>query len=236
MMNGKVLVIEDELSIQKILEFEIKQANFDVALASDGEAGFQLGKTGDYDVIILDVMLPKKDGFSICRELRELGIQSHIMMLSARDDEFDRVLGLDNGADDYMVKPFSTREIVSKIKAILRRKVNQPTGESTVAPSRANKLIYKDLVINLDKFEVKAAGNLLEFTLKEYDLLKFMVVNKGRALSRDLLLDELWGISFYGETRVVDVHVFKLRDKLKPYDILIKTVRGVGYLLEDDEA
>ena len=235
-MNGKVLVVEDELSIQKILEFEIKQAEIDVELASDGEAGFELGKTGEYDVIILDVMLPKKDGFSVCRGLRESGIHSHNIMLSARDDEFDRVLGLDNGADDYMVKPFSAREVVSKIKAILRRKASSSSQQNTARIGDENKLVYKDLVIDLDKFEVKAAGNLLEFTLKEYELLKFMVKHKGRALSRDLMLDELWGMSFYGETRVVDVHVFKLRDKLKLYDILIKTVRGVGYLLEDDES
>lgn len=233
-MNGKVLIVEDELSIQKILEFEIKQAEFGVALASDGEAGFELAKTGAYDVIILDVMLPKKDGFSICRELRELGIHSYIIMLSARDAEFDRVLGLDNGADDYMVKPFSSREVVSKIKAILRRKASNSSQDTIFRKDKENKLLYKDLVIDLEKFEVKAAGNLLEFTLKEYDLLKFMIQHKGRALSRDLMLDELWGMSFYGESRVVDVHVFKLRDKLKSYDISIKTVRGVGYLLEDD--
>ena len=235
-MKVKVLIIEDELSIQKILEFELKQANFDVVLASDGEVGFEFAKTDRYDVIILDVMLPKKDGFSVCRELRELGISSHIIMLSARDAEFDRVLGLDNGADDYMVKPFSSREIVSKIKAILRRKAKNNAQEIVASKGAENKLVYKELVIDLDKFEVKAAGNLLEFTLKEYELLKFMIQHKGRALSRDLLLDELWGMSFYGETRVVDVHVFKLRDKLKSYDVSIKTVRGVGYLLEDDES
>lgn len=235
-MNGKVLIVEDELSIQRILEFEIKQAEFDVELASDGEAGFEVAKTGAYDVIILDVMLPKKDGFSVCRGLRELGIHSHIIMLSARDDEFDRVLGLDNGADDYMTKPFSAREVVSKIKAILRRKASSGLQGNGTRIGDQNKLVYKDLVIDLNKFEVKAVGNLLEFTLKEYELLKFMVQHKGRVLSRDLMLDELWGTSFYGETRVVDVHVFKLRDKLKPYNILIKTVRGVGYLLEDDDA
>lgn len=235
-MNGKVLVVEDELSIQKILEYELKQALFDVDLVPDGESGFKLAKTGEYDVIILDVMLPKKDGFSVCRGLRELGVHSHIIMLSARDTEFDRVLGLDNGADDYMIKPFSVREVVSKIKAILRRKARSDQKQNTAKGSGSNRLIYKDLVINLDKFEVKAAGDLLEFTLKEYELLKFMIQHKGRALSRDLLLDELWGMSFYGETRVVDVHVFKLRDKLKSYDISIKTVRGVGYLLVDDES
>lgn len=233
-MNGKVLIVEDELSIQKVLEFEMKQAELEVALASDGEVGFELAKTGIYDVIILDVMLPKKDGFSVCRGLRELGIHSHIIMLSARDDEFDRVLGLDNGADDYMIKPFSAREVVSKIKAILRRKASHDSQKSKQRIDDGQKLVYKDLIVDLDKFEITAAGNLLEFTLKEYELLKFMIQHKGRALSRDFLLDELWGLSYYGETRVVDVHVFKLRDKLKPYDILIKTVRGVGYLLEDD--
>lgn len=232
-MSGKILIVEDELSIQKILEFEIHQAGFEVDLASDGEIGFEKAKTGEYDVIVLDIMLPKKDGFTICRELRDLDVNTHIILLSARDAEFDRVLGLDTGADDYMVKPFSTREVVSKLKAVMRRK-EKNASVSGNKNSENRKLTYQSMVINLDKFEVKIDGNLLEFTLKEYELLSYMVRNKGRVLSRDLLLDELWGMSFFGETRVVDVHVFKLRDKLKPYDISIKTIRGVGYLLEDD--
>ena len=232
-MNGKILVVEDELSIQKILEFELKQADFEVDLAADGETGFELAKTGAYDVIILDVMLPKKDGFTVCRELRGLNVNTYLILLSARDAEFDRVLGLDTGADDYMVKPFSVREVVSKVKAVMRRKDRVvPTVERKDSSHR--QLTYKAMEVNLDKFEIRVEGQLLEFTLKEYELLTFMVQNKGRVLSRDLLLDELWGMSFYGETRVVDVHVFKLRDKLKPYDVSIKTVRGVGYLLEDD--
>lgn len=232
-MNGKILVVEDELSIQKILEFEMKQANFEVDLASDGEMGFEKAKTGKYDVIVLDIMLPKKDGFTVCRELRDLNVDTHIILLSARDAEFDRVLGLDTGADDYMVKPFSAREVVSKLKAVMRRKEKTTTTAGN-KNSEQRQLTYQSIVVNLDKFEVKVNGKLLEFTLKEYELLTFMIQNKGRVLSRDLLLDELWGMSFYGETRVVDVHVFKLRDKLKPYDISIKTIRGVGYLLEDD--
>jgi len=231
-MNGKILVVEDETSIQKILEFEIRQADFKVDLAGDGEIGFEKAKNGDYDVIILDIMLPKKDGFTVCRELRELQVDSHIILLSARDAEFDRVLGLDTGADDYMVKPFSIREVVSKIKAVMRRKENSEKKSKPASESR--KLIYKNLTIDLDKFEVKAEGKPLEFTLKEFELLTFMIQNKGRVLSRDMLLDQLWGLTFYGETRVVDVHVFKLREKLKKYDISFKTVRGVGYLLEDD--
>ena len=232
-MNGKILIVEDEQSIQKILEFEITQANFEVDLASDGESGFNMAKTGDYDVIILDIMLPKKDGFTVCRELRELNVDTHIILLSARDAEFDRVLGLDTGADDYMVKPFSVREVVSKIKAVMRRKGN--SGKvSDGSKQQGRKLFYKTIEIDLDKFEVKVDKKLIEFTLKEFELLKFMIRNKGRVLSRDHLLDELWGITYYGETRVVDVHVFKLRDKLKVYDIKFKTVRGVGYLLEDD--
>jgi len=234
-MSGKILVVEDELSIQKILEFEMKQADFEVDLASDGEVGFEKAKTGQYDVIVLDVMLPKKDGFTVCRELRSLKVNTHIILLSARDGEFDRVLGLDTGADDYMVKPFSAREVVSKLKAVMRRKKNlEQVAEGN--GSKGRQLNYKCIEVNLDKFEVKVDGKLLEFTLKEYELLTFMIQNKGRVLSRDLLLDELWGMSFYGETRVVDVHVFKVRDKLKAYDVLIKTVRGVGYLLEDDES
>ncbi|MCL1990852.1 MAG: response regulator transcription factor [Defluviitaleaceae bacterium] len=236
-MNGKILVVEDEVSIQKILAFEIQQAGFEVDLASDGQIGFEKAKTDQYDVIILDVMLPKKDGFTVCRELRSLNIDTHIILLSARDTEFDRVLGLDTGADDYMVKPFSVREVASKIKAVMRRKGNtkqQQTDLKVVSTPHRQQLTYKSMVVDLDKFEVKVEGEPLEFTLKEYELLTFMIQNKGRVVSRDLLLDQLWGMTFYGGTRVVDVHLFKLREKLKAYGISFKTVRGVGYLLEDD--
>ena len=228
-MEKQVLIVEDELSIQKILQFEMEEAGLAVDVASDGEAGFEMACAHAYDVIILDVMLPKMDGFTVCRRLRESNVDSYIIMLSARDDEFNRILGLDSGADAYMTKPFSAREVLSKVKACLRRK-NMNTKP---ALTQENELRHKNLTVHLDKFEVRIDGVRLELTLKEYELLVFLIKNKGRALSRDAILDALWGVS-YTETRVVDVHMFKVRDKLKAHNISIKTVRGVGYLLEEE--
>lgn len=232
---GKILVVEDEISIQRILEFELKKSGLDVDTASDGEEGLQLGLSGAYDVILLDVMLPKRDGFEVCKELRLKNINSHIVMLSARDEEFNRVMGLEVGADDYMTKPFSSREVTSKIKAILRRKQMAPSSvpveEKT---SSAQYLTYKNLKLDTNKIEVWAGEARLDFTLKEYELLAFLMKNENKALSRDILLDHLWGVEYFGETRVVDVHIFKIRDKLKPFGVKIKTVRGIGYMLEGE--
>lgn len=231
-MGSKVLVIEDEISIQRILQYELKQAGFLVDLASDGEEGLQKALTNEYDVILLDVMLPKRDGFSVCKELREQNDSTYVVMLSARDEEFNRIMGLDVGADDYMTKPFSSREIVSKIKAIIRRK--EMVSNSKEDPKSKNGLNYGNLRLDQNRFEVLIDGAVIDFTLKEYELLAYLIENKGKALSRDNLLDRLWGVEYYGETRVVDVHIFKIRDKLKPYGIKIKTIRGVGYMLEDE--
>ena len=230
-MGKQVLIIEDEISIQRILQFELKQSGFLVDVASDGEAGLKKALENKYDVILLDIMLPKKDGFSVCKELRQQNNSTYIVMLSARDEEFSRVKGLDVGADDYMTKPFSTKEVVSKIKAIIRRKEMLTPSE---VEKQDNKLIYRHIKLNPNKFEVTSDGVKIEFTLKEYELLAFLIEKKGKALSRDELLDHLWGVEYYGDTRVVDVHIFKIRDKLKPHGIKIKTIRGVGYMLEDE--
>ena len=231
-MGKRVLVIEDEISIQRILQYELKQSNFLVDIASDGEEGLKKALATEYDVILLDVMLPNKDGFSVCKELREKNNSTYVVMLSARDEEFNRVLGLDVGADDYMTKPFSTREVVSKVKAIIRRK------EMAMQPSEENKdnagLTYCNLKLNPNRFEVSVENQIIDFTLKEYELLAYLIGKKGKALSRDELLDKLWGIEYFGDTRVVDVHIFKIRDKLKPHGMKIKTIRGVGYMLEDE--
>jgi len=229
-MGKEVLVIEDEISIQRILQYELTQSGFLVDLATDGDEGLKKALSHDYDVILLDVMLPKRDGFSVCRELRKQNNSTYVVMLSARDDEFDRILGLDVGADDYMTKPFSLREVISKIKAIIRR-LDMKLDSSEQKKWALN---YYKLKLDQNRFEVSVAGETIDFTLKEYELLAFLIENKGKALSRDTLLDRLWGVEYYGETRVVDVHIFKIRDKLKPYGIKIKTIRGVGYMLEDE--
>ena len=227
-MSKKVLVVEDEISIQRILQYDLMQSGFSVDLASDGEEGLQKALTNQYDVMLLDIMLPKRDGFSVCKELRQRGNSTYIVMLSARDDELDRVLGLDVGADDYMTKPFSSREVVSKVKAIIRRKEVLSTSKNK------SYLSYQCIKLDSSRFEVLVDDNVVDFTLKEYELLEFLIQHKGQALSRDILLDRLWGFEYDGDTRIVDVHIFKIRDKLKPYGIKIKTIRGVGYMLEEE--
>ncbi|MDE5977785.1 MAG: response regulator transcription factor [Turicibacter sp.] len=227
-MSQRVLVVEDEISIQRILQYDLNQSGFSVDLASDGEEGLQKALANHYDVMLLDVMLPKRDGFSVCKELRNRGNLTYIVMLSARDDELDRVLGLDVGADDYMTKPFSSREVVSKVKAIIRRR------EVLSVENIKSCLSYQQLKLDSSRFEVLIDGQVVDFTLKEYELLEFLIHHKGQALSRDVLLNRLWGFEYDGDTRIVDVHIFKIRDKLKPYGIKIKTLRGIGYMLEDE--
>lgn len=227
-MSKKVLVVEDEISIQRILQYDLMQSGFSVDLASDGEEGLQKALADEYDVMLLDVMLPKRDGFSVCKELRNRGNSIYIVILSARDDELDRVLGLDVGADDYMTKPFSSREVVSKVKAIIRRREVLSSGKGK------SYLSYQRIRLDSSRFEVLIDDQVVDFTLKEYELLEFLIQHKGQALSRDVLLDRLWGFEYDGDTRIVDVHIFKIRDKLKPYGIKIKTIRGVGYMLEDE--
>ena len=228
-MGKRVLVVEDELSIQRILQYDLMQSGFIVDLASDGEEGLQKARRNSYDVMILDVMLPKRDGFSVCKELRKEENPVYIVMLSARDDEFDRVMGLDVGADDYMTKPFSSREVVSKVKAIMRRKGMHHQKACT------ERLSYQQLILDQRRFEVLINEEVIDFTLKEYELLEFLIHHQGQALSRKLLLDRLWGYAYDGDTRIVDVHIFKIREKLKPYGIKIKTIRGIGYMLEDEK-
>lgn len=228
-MGKRVLVVEDELSIQRILQYDLMQSGFIVDLASDGEEGLQKARRNSYDVMILDVMLPKRDGFSVCKELRKEENPVYIVMLSARDDEFDRVMGLDVGADDYMTKPFSSREVVSKVKAIMRRKGMHHQKACT------ERLSYQQLILDQRRFEVLINEEVIDFTLKENELLEFLIHHQGQALSRNLLLDRLWGYEYDGDTRIVDVHIFKIREKLKPYGIKIKTIRGIGYMLEDEK-
>ena len=227
-LEGWIHEQEDEFSIQRILQYDLTQSGFLVDLASDGEEGLKKALVNDYDVILLDIMLPKKDGFAVCKELRAQNISTYIVMLSARDDELDRVSGLDFGADDYMTKPFSSREVVSKIKAIIRRK------EVLSSEKNKNYLGYGSIKLDNSRFEVLVNGQVIDFTLKEYELLEFLIQHKGQAMSRDVLLDRLWGFEYDGDTRIVDVHIFKIREKLKDYGIKIKTIRGIGYMLEDE--
>jgi len=222
----KILVIEDELSIQKLLSYDLTQAGFEVDTALDGEKGLKKALHNDYDLILLDLMLPGIDGIEICKKLRENRNDVYIIMLTARDDEFDKITGLDSGADDYMTKPFSPREVLARIKAGLRRQRN------TIQES--NLIQLNELTIDLNRHEMYIKKLLIPVTHKEYELLLFLLRNKGIALSRDVLLETLWGFEYDGDTRIVDVHIFKLREKLIGSKVVIITKRGLGYMLEEE--
>ncbi|WP_251549713.1 response regulator transcription factor [Neobacillus muris] len=234
-MGAKVLVVDDEQSIVTLLQYNLEQAGFDVVTAMDGETGKKLAEQDNLDIIILDLMLPKMDGVEVCKQLRQEKIMTPILMLTAKDDELDKILGLELGADDYMVKPFSPREVIARVKAILRR-TNIQNGASEETIKEGSKIIIGPLSIFPEKYEAFFNDELLELTLKEFELLLYLAQNKGRVLTRDQLLSAVWNYDFAGDTRIVDVHISHLREKIeedtkKP--AYIKTIRGLGYKLEE---
>ncbi|MGB9660435.1 MAG: response regulator [Moorellaceae bacterium] len=223
-MEAKILVVDDEPAILELVTYNLEQAGFTAITAADGETALKLVEKEKPDLVILDVMLPKIDGFEICRTLRARG-NTPILMLTARREEVDRVLGLELGADDYLTKPFSPRELVARVRAILRR-VSESSNR------QEGMIAVGDLVINPDSHEVKMRGKPVDLTLKEYQLLKFLAENPGRVFTREALLDRLWEGEYFGDTRTIDVHIRHLREKIEedpsnPRYIL--TVRGVGY-------
>ncbi|PLS05336.1 response regulator transcription factor [Neobacillus cucumis] len=234
-MRNKILVIDDEPSIIDLLQYNLKQAGFEILTALDGEEGKRLAETESPDFILLDLMLPKLDGMEVCKQLRQKQIMTPILMLTAKDEEIDKLLGLELGADDYMVKPFSPREVIARIKAILRR--TQVQSETAVDNKfEETKIVIGELFIYPKKFEAYFKGDLIELTLKEFELLLFLARNRGRVQSRDELLNAVWKNEFSSDTRIVDVHISRLREKLKEETkrpVYIKTFRGIGYKLEE---
>ncbi|MBC3889753.1 response regulator [Acetobacterium paludosum] len=224
----KILIIEDELNIYELIKFNLKTHGFDVDGVQDG--GIAIEKILDYlpDLIILDLMLPGKDGISICREIRANSVISYIpvIMLTAKSEEFDKVLGLEIGADDYITKPFGIKELCARVKAVLRR-------TEILLSKEEEEIRIGDLLIEPKAFIVYKNGEKLALTLKEYELLVFLAKHRGQVLTRDQLLDQIWGYDYYGETRTVDVHIRYLRKKIEDSAEegrkYIETVRGVGY-------
>lgn len=227
-MAYKILVVEDELPIADILKFNLEREGYLVVNAYDGEEALQKTFAEKPDLVLLDVMIPKKDGFQVLKEIRDRS-QLPVLMVTAKEEEVDKVLGLELGADDYITKPFSIRELLARVKANLRR-----MGVEEVAEDPEDKQVFRfsDLEINLTKYEVKKRGQVIELTLREFELLQFLAAKPDQVFSREQLLEEVWGYEYYGDIRTVDVTVRRLRvkvedDSSKPKFIFTK--RGVGY-------
>lgn len=236
-MSKRILVVDDEPSIVTLLKYNLEQVGFSVITAQDGEEGLRMATEQTPELVVLDLMLPKLDGIEVCKQLRQLKVNVPILMLTAKDDEFDKVLGLELGADDYLTKPFSPREVVARIKAILRRSQQQlPVMEQNQLQESQSFIIIGDLKVYPDRYEAYFNEELLELTPKEFELLVYLSKNKGRVLTRDQLLSAVWNYDFVGDSRIVDVHISHLREKVeadtrKPH--YIKTIRGHGYKLEE---
>ncbi|MBN17993.1 MAG: DNA-binding response regulator [Chloroflexi bacterium] len=224
MSQEKLLIIEDEINLQNALKYYFEQENYAVDIAQDGELGLSKARGIKPSIIILDLMLPKLDGLEFCRIFRKES-DTPIIMLTAKGSETDKVLGLEMGADDYLVKPFAMRELLARVRALLRRKSNKTTNN-------LGNLISENLKIDLNSHITTLDGENIDLSPKEFLLLKFLIINKGKALSRNAILDEIWGKNYIGDSRTVDVHIRWIRKKINSITERIRTIRGVGYRFE----
>lgn len=226
---AKILIVEDEANIARFLELELKHEGYEVEKASDGRLGLQKALEGNFDLILLDIMLPGLSGIEVCRRVR-MESRVPIIMLTAKDDVTDKVAGLDMGADDYMTKPFAIEELLARIRVALNRRMSAETEK------KQDMLQYGALSLNLNEHSASYDGEEINLTKKEYELLECMLRNKGVALNRDRILKEVWDYDYYGDTNVVDVYIRYLRQKIDDrFGItLIHTVRGIGYIIKDE--
>ena len=225
-MTIKIMVVDDDSNICELLRLYLEKEGFDVVIKPDGEQALDAFDAEKPDLILLDVMMPRMDGWQVCRELRKQS-QCPIIMLTAKGEVFDRVLGLELGADDYVVKPFETKEVIARIKAVLRRSgVNEE--------KRIRQVEYENLYINMENYELRVCGKAVDTPPKEMELIYHLASNPNRVYTRDQLLDEVWGFEYFGDSRTVDVHVKRLREKLDGVSEQwnLKTVWGVGYKFE----
>ena len=220
----KILVVDDEVNIRRVVREYAEFEGYEVAEAENGMEAVEMVKSEDFDLIVMDIMMPKLDGFSTCKEIKKYKTVP-VIMLSARGEEYDKLFGFELGIDDYVVKPFSPKELMARIKAVLKR---NNVSESTVP----QKLVFEGLEIDIAGREVYVDGEKASMTPKEYDLLFYLVKNKNLALTRDKLLEEVWGYDFFGDDRTVDTHIKMLRNSLGQYRKFIVTLRGMGYKFE----
>ncbi len=221
----KILVVDDEEHIREVIKEYAEFEGHEVSEACDGMQAVDMVRSNDYDIIIMDVMMPKLDGYSACKEIRKIK-NTPVMMLSARGEEYDKLFGFELGVDDYVVKPFSPKEVMARINAIVKR------NSAAVPESAAETLKFEGLEINFTSRDVYIDGTKANLTPKEYDLLFFLVRNKNIALTRNRLLEEVWGYDFFGDDRTIDTHIKMLRNNLGPYRKFIVTLRGMGYKFE----
>jgi len=229
MQDTKILIVDDEQNIVDLISAYLKKEEYQVITANDGEAALEMARQHDPDLIILDIMLPRMDGLEVLSILRAES-DAYVIMLTAKTEEIDKIIGLSVGADDYVTKPFSPRELMARVRAALRRIHKIETAPSNA--SSHNQLAFGELVIDLDSRKVWLGEDELEFTMTEFDLLAELAQNKGRVMSREQLLESVWGYNYFGETRVVDVHVGHVRQKIGSK--FIATIRGVGYRFESE--
>ncbi len=234
-MGKKLLIVEDEKSIMDILSFNLKREGYDTIEAMDGEAGLKLALEENPDLILLDVMLPKLGGFDVCKKVRDAGAMTPIIMLTAREEEADKILGLELGADDYITKPFSMRELLARIKANIRRSVME---ENSSTPRHDGDIISTGgIKIDLARFEVLKNGKTIEVTQREFELIKFLAASPNKVFSREELLEKVWNYEYYGDIRTVDVTVRRLREKIEDNPAephYITTKRGAGYMFTEE--
>ncbi len=227
----KILAVDDETAIIDLLKFNIEKEGFNFISAQDGEEGLQKVINERPDLVLLDVMLPKMDGLSVCRKIRQSQINVPVIMLSARGEEIDKILGLEIGADDYITKPFSTRELIARIKANLRK----TEQDVNLGYSKGNKITVGSLSLDLDKFEVIVRGQVIsDLTRREFEVLKFLAQKPGQVITREALLEKVWGYEYFGDIRTVDVTVRRIREKIEKNTAnpkILVTKRGVGYYI-----
>ncbi len=231
-MSNKILVVDDDLNICELLKLYLENEGYTAFVANDGQAAVDTFAAKNPDLVLLDIMLPKMDGWQVCREIRKTS-SVPIIMLTAKGETFDKVLGLELGADDYVTKPFDAKEVMARIKAVLRRS----KGEGSASAQEKKTVSYDKLEINIENYEMKVDGVVVDTPPKELELIYHFASNPNRVYTRDQLLDEVWGFDYYGDSRTVDVHVKRLREKLEGVSDKwsLKTVWGVGYKFETKE-
>ncbi len=231
-----ILIVDDEKPIVDILVYNLEKEGYNTLEANDGVSAVEIATTKKPDLILLDIMLPKMDGLTVCKKIRS-SLNVPILMLTAKDEEIDKILGLELGADDYITKPFSVRELMARIKANLRKSEMKESNAANGENGKAKKIVVGSLELDLDKFEAKVDGEVIDLTLREFEVLKFLASQAGQVITREVLLEKVWGYEYYGDIRTVDVTVRRIRGKIEKDTAnpkILITKRGVGYYIKNN--